>query len=163
MIAPAAGWLIPGLGHLLQRRWIRGLLLMLSVFIMFFAGLGMQGKLYAFNTGDLLDMLGFIGDVGSGLLYFIGEPWTGRRQHPARHGRLRHQVHRRRRTAEYHLRGRRLPHRDRQKTMTFTLSHFTAACSSPLSPPPSSASPSATTRATCSATAPTASSSLSAE
>ena len=71
IIAPLAGWLIPGLGHLIQRRWIRGLLLMLAVFIMFFAGLGMQGKVYAFNTGDLLDILGFVGDIGTGLLYFI--------------------------------------------------------------------------------------------
>ncbi len=71
IIAPLAGWLVPGLGHLIQRRWTRGLLLMLAVFIMFFAGLGMQGKVYAFNTGDLLDILGFVGDVGSGLLYFI--------------------------------------------------------------------------------------------
>ena len=71
IIAPLAGWLVPGLGHLIQRRWIRGLLLMLAVFIMFFAGLGMQGKVYGFNTGDLLDILGFVGDLGSGLLYFI--------------------------------------------------------------------------------------------
>jgi hypothetical protein len=70
-IAPIAGWLLPGLGHFIQRRWIRGLLLMLAVFIMFFAGLGMQGKVYAFNTGDLLDMLGFVGDFGTGALYFI--------------------------------------------------------------------------------------------
>ena len=70
-IAPLAGWLLPGLGHFIQRRYIRGLLLMLSVFIMFFAGLGMQGKVYSFNTGDLLDILGFVGDIGSGLLYFI--------------------------------------------------------------------------------------------
>ena len=70
-IAPIAGWLLPGLGHFIQRRWIRGLLLMLAVFIMFFAGLGMQGKVYGFNTGDLLDILGFVGDIGSGLLYFI--------------------------------------------------------------------------------------------
>ena len=71
IIAPLAGWLLPGLGHLIQRRWIRGLLIMLAVFIMFFAGLGMQGKVYAFNTGDLLDILGFVGDIGAGLLYFI--------------------------------------------------------------------------------------------
>jgi hypothetical protein len=70
-IAPLAGWLLPGLGHFIQRRWIRGLLLMLSVFIMFFAGLGMQGKVYSFNTGDLLDILGFVGDIGAGALYFV--------------------------------------------------------------------------------------------
>jgi hypothetical protein len=70
-IAPIAGWLLPGLGHLIQRRYIRGVLLMLSVFIMFFAGLAMQGKIYSSNFGDLLDILGFVGDVGSGLLYFV--------------------------------------------------------------------------------------------
>ncbi len=69
-IAPLAGWLLPGLGHFIQRRYIRGLLLMLSVFVMFFAGLGMQGKVYSFNTGDLLDILGFVGDLGAGALYF---------------------------------------------------------------------------------------------
>jgi hypothetical protein len=71
IVAPLLGWLLPGLGHFIQRRWIRGLLLMLAVFIMFFAGLGMQGKVYAFNTGDLLDILGFVGDIGTGLLYFV--------------------------------------------------------------------------------------------
>jgi hypothetical protein len=71
MIAPLAGWLLPGLGHLIQRRYIRGVLLMAAIFTMFFAGLGMQGKIYSFNTGDLLDILGFVGDIGTGLLYFV--------------------------------------------------------------------------------------------
>jgi hypothetical protein len=70
-IAPLAGWLLPGLGHLIQRRYIRGVLLMLAVFVMFFTGLGMQGKVYSFNTGDLLDILGFVGDIGAGVLYFV--------------------------------------------------------------------------------------------
>jgi hypothetical protein len=70
-IAPLAGWFLPGLGHFIQRRWIRGLLLMLAIFAMFFAGLGMQGKVYSFNTGDLLDILGFVGDIGVGALYFV--------------------------------------------------------------------------------------------
>ncbi|MGO9438942.1 MAG: DUF6677 family protein [Terriglobales bacterium] len=69
--APIAGWLLPGAGHLIQKRWIRGLLLLLAVAILFFVGLGMQGKVYAFNTGDLLDILGFFGDLGTGLLYMV--------------------------------------------------------------------------------------------
>lgn len=79
IIAPVAGWLLPGLGHFIQKKWGRGVLLMLSVFIMFFAGLGMQGKVYGFNTGDLLDILGFVGDIGSGALYFIARSldWGG--------------------------------------------------------------------------------------
>jgi hypothetical protein len=71
VVAPAIGWLIPGAGHLIQKRWGRGLLLMLSIFAMFFLGLGMQGRVYQPNGGDILDILGFVGDVGAGGLYII--------------------------------------------------------------------------------------------
>jgi len=39
-----AGWLLPGAGHFMQRKWIRGGLLLASVGGMFFLGLAMQGK-----------------------------------------------------------------------------------------------------------------------
>jgi hypothetical protein len=71
ILAPAVGWFIPGAGHLIQKRWIRGLLLMFAVVAMFLLGLAMQGKVYVANTGDILDMLGFIGDVGGGALYIV--------------------------------------------------------------------------------------------
>lgn len=71
VIAPIVGWLVPGAGHLIQRRWTRGILLMVSVFAMFVLGVLMQGKVYGVNGGDLLDILGFIGDLGSGCLYFV--------------------------------------------------------------------------------------------
>jgi len=71
VLAPLAGWLVPGLGHVIQRRFVRGGLIFASVAVMFFCGLGMQGRLYGFNIGELLDMLGFVGDVGNGVLYFI--------------------------------------------------------------------------------------------
>ena len=71
VIAPAVGWLIPGSGHLIQGKWIRGTLLMISVVAMFFFGLAMNGKIYRSNTGDLLDMLGFVGDLGVGGLYIL--------------------------------------------------------------------------------------------
>ncbi len=71
VIAPAVGWLIPGAGHLVQKRWIRGLLILVCIFAMFFLGLAMQGRVYAPNSGDILDMLGFIGDLGAGALYII--------------------------------------------------------------------------------------------
>jgi hypothetical protein len=31
----------------------------------------MQGKLYVANPSDLLEMLGFVGDLGAGLLYLV--------------------------------------------------------------------------------------------
>jgi hypothetical protein len=78
-LAPLIGWLIPGAGHLVQKRWIRGLLLLGSVAGMFAFGLAMQGKVYQPNTGDLLDILGFIGDLGSGAFYFMARifDWGG--------------------------------------------------------------------------------------
>ena len=71
VLAPLAGWLVPGLGHIIQRRWVRGGLIFASVVVMFFCGIGMQGRIYGFNLGELLDMLGFVGDFGNGLLYFV--------------------------------------------------------------------------------------------
>jgi hypothetical protein len=71
VIAPAVAWLIPGAGHLVQKRWIRGLLIMASIMIMFILGLLMQGRVYQPNGGDILDILGFVGDVGAGGLYIL--------------------------------------------------------------------------------------------
>ena len=71
VVAPAIGWLIPGAGHMVQKRWIRGLLILISVFALFLLGLAMQGRIYKANGGDILDILGFIGDVGAGGLYII--------------------------------------------------------------------------------------------
>jgi hypothetical protein len=71
VLAPAIGWLIPGAGHLIQKRWIRGFLLMASVSTMFVLGLLMQGRIYKPNGGDILDILGFVGDVGAGGFYIV--------------------------------------------------------------------------------------------
>jgi Family of unknown function (DUF6677) len=71
VIAPAVGWLIPGAGHLIQKRWIRGLLLLISIGTLFVLGLMMQGHIYKANGGDILDMLGFVGDLGAGGLYIV--------------------------------------------------------------------------------------------
>jgi hypothetical protein len=71
VIAPAVAWFIPGAGHLIQKRWIRGFLIMGSITIMFMLGLMMQGRVYQPNGGDILDILGFVGDVGAGGLYIL--------------------------------------------------------------------------------------------
>ncbi len=66
-----AGWLVPGAGHFLLGKWVRGALLAASILAMFILGLAMQGKLYT-SAQDILDLLGVAGDLGSGILYFIG-------------------------------------------------------------------------------------------
>ncbi len=73
ILAPALGWFIPGAGHLIQKRWIRGFLLMGSVVTMFILGLMLQGHIYQPNGGDILDILGFIGNLGAGGLYILAQ------------------------------------------------------------------------------------------
>ena len=65
-----AGWLVPGAGHFLLRKWGRGALLAASILGMFAIGIAMQGKLYA-SAHDILDLLGLAGDLGNGLLYVV--------------------------------------------------------------------------------------------
>jgi TM2 domain-containing membrane protein YozV len=65
-----AGWLVPGAGHFLLRKWGRGALLAVSVLGMFSLGIAMQGKVYG-GAHDILEMLGLVGDLGNGLLYFV--------------------------------------------------------------------------------------------
>jgi hypothetical protein len=71
VLAPVIGWFIPGAGHMIQKRWIRGALLFISIVTLFLLGLGMQGRIYRANGGDILDILGFVGDLGAGALYIV--------------------------------------------------------------------------------------------
>ena len=66
-----AGWLIPGAGHFLLHKWIRGLLIAGSIMAMFALGLAMHGKLYS-GAQDILDLLGLVGDLGNGMLFLAG-------------------------------------------------------------------------------------------
>jgi hypothetical protein len=75
-IALILGWLIPGAGHMLLGKWIRGLLIFISVLGMFLVGLSLQGKIYVPNTGEILDMLGFAGQLGLGLLYVLARAFS---------------------------------------------------------------------------------------
>lgn len=65
-----AGWLVPGAGHFLLGKWIRGTLLAVSIVAMFVLGLAMQGMIYT-SAHDVLGLLGMVGDLGSGLLYLV--------------------------------------------------------------------------------------------
>jgi hypothetical protein len=73
-----AGWLVPGAGHFLLGKWVRGALLAVAIIAMFIMGLAMQGKLYT-GAQDILDLLGVAGDLGSGVLYFVSRSmgWGG--------------------------------------------------------------------------------------
>jgi hypothetical protein len=71
-----AGWLIPGLGHLILGKWVRALLLFVSILGMFVIGIALQGQIYSPATGDILDILGFAGQLGLGLLCGLAH-WFG--------------------------------------------------------------------------------------
>ena len=121
-----AGWLVPGAGHLMLRKWIRGSLLMVSIVAMFAIGLALKGKIYSPNTGDLLDILNFAGDLGNGLLYVLARALRPRPGHRAgSNRRLRHEVHGRSRAAQHHLRRRRALAGHREEALV-TISHFGA-------------------------------------
>ncbi len=78
--AVALAWIIPGGGHFLLKRPGRGGLIAASVAAMFLLGLMMRGALFQPQGGDLLTTViyygGFIGDLMSGLLYFV-TVWLG--------------------------------------------------------------------------------------
>ncbi len=69
-----AAWAVPGLGHLLQRRWVRGALLGGAVWVMFVLGISLGGHLFGVSSKDqglagMLQILPMIANAGSGLLY----------------------------------------------------------------------------------------------
>jgi hypothetical protein len=68
-----AAWLLPGGGHFVLRRWGRGALLLGAVGLMFFLGLTMGGRFFHFMPGNIVETLGFLGDLCSGLLYFAAK------------------------------------------------------------------------------------------
>lgn len=65
------GWLLPGMGYFVARKWVRGSLVLVSVVGMFGLGLAMRDRVFGFNTSNILDMLGWIGDLCAGALYFL--------------------------------------------------------------------------------------------
>ena len=78
--AVAVGWLVPGGGHFLQKRYGRGGLLLFAVLAMFLFGVIMRGAMFQPQTGDLLTTViyvgGFLGDLASGILYLLSA-WLG--------------------------------------------------------------------------------------
>jgi hypothetical protein len=69
----AAGWLVPGLGHILLQRWIRGLILAVCVLSMFSLGIGMHGRLYDLAVTEPLQIFAFIANAGVGIPYLVAE------------------------------------------------------------------------------------------
>lgn len=72
----AVGFFVPGLGHILQGRWIRGAILGGVVLFMFVFGVWMGGNIFSISSTEegfswLLQFPPAFADMGSGLAYFI--------------------------------------------------------------------------------------------
>jgi len=69
--AAIAGWIVPGLGHLLLRRWSKAAAYFLCVGGLAYVGLVMRGGVFAAGAEDMFDRLGFFADLGTGVFYFL--------------------------------------------------------------------------------------------
>ena len=76
-----AALVFPGLGHLVQGKWVRGALLAFSIVTMFILGVMMKGNLFTPVAEDKLTWVFSALNVGLGLPYFIcmatGYAFTG--------------------------------------------------------------------------------------
>ena len=66
-----AGWLVPGLGHVLQRKFWRGAIFFVSIGAMTAMGLWMGGRIYPFQTENPLTILAFFADLGNFVVYAL--------------------------------------------------------------------------------------------
>jgi hypothetical protein len=66
-----AAWLVPGAGHLLQKRVQKGVVFLVVLSVMFAVGLLLQGRLFPLELSDPLVFLGAIANRGVGVPYLI--------------------------------------------------------------------------------------------
>jgi hypothetical protein len=68
-----AGWAVPGLGHLILRKWSKGLAYFICVAGLAWIGLVMRGGIFVPGSTDVLDRLGFFADLGTGGIYYLAQ------------------------------------------------------------------------------------------
>jgi hypothetical protein len=66
-----ASWAVPGLGHLVLRRWSKAAVYFLCVGGLACVGLAMRGGIFDSSATDMFDRLGFFADMGAGVFYFF--------------------------------------------------------------------------------------------
>ncbi|HEV2422594.1 MAG TPA: DUF6677 family protein [Candidatus Acidoferrales bacterium] len=70
-LATVGGWFVPGLGHLLLRRWGRGVAMFVCVGGMAIAGYQLGGQIFSIHTSDVYSILGHLAEAGTGVFYFL--------------------------------------------------------------------------------------------
>jgi hypothetical protein len=66
-----AAWIVPGMGHLMLRRWGRALIFFLSVGGLAVTGYLLRGNVFPPRMGEPFGTLGFLADAGAGIFYFL--------------------------------------------------------------------------------------------
>ncbi len=71
-----AAWALPGLGHIILKRWARGLVFFATIAGLALIGYHLRGIVFSIfppvdPRTDPLAFLGGIGDAGSGVFYFL--------------------------------------------------------------------------------------------
>jgi hypothetical protein len=70
-VCAIAGWLVPGLGHALQKMWGRAFVVFTAVGLLVYTGASLKGNVFTSNGGDAFDTLGYVADMGTGCFYFV--------------------------------------------------------------------------------------------
>ena len=65
------GWAVPGLGHAVQKKYVRGAVFFGCITAMTALGIALGGRIYPFQTENPLTILAFFSDIGNGLLYVL--------------------------------------------------------------------------------------------
>lgn len=73
LLLAAAGWILPGLGHALQKMWLRAAGCFLAVALLVMIGAGMRGNLFTSEGGDAFAALGYVADLGAGSFYLVAK------------------------------------------------------------------------------------------
>jgi len=66
-------WLFPGSGHFLQKKVLRGTVFLTGILLLMGMGLVMKGSFYTIESQGMhpLKVLGLLGDLGSGVFFFL--------------------------------------------------------------------------------------------
>jgi hypothetical protein len=73
LLLGVAGWILPGLGHALQKMWGRAAACFLIVAALVVIGAGMRGNLFTADGGDAFASLGYLADLGAGSFYMVAK------------------------------------------------------------------------------------------
>lgn len=78
VLMAVCAWLVPGLGHALQRRFGRAVVYFWSVGALVAIGVAMHGNIFSWEgANDAFDILGFLSNAGTGIFYFAAHSLGG--------------------------------------------------------------------------------------